>query len=161
MELRNDVFRQCNELWNFHIQVKPHLRCLMFRFFMLPFQESFQKCEILSCMYLTPCKYLQVTLSQYFPPPFYLRNLSELSFYALVGSCKINGVTEQQVLWQAVPKTGSEKGPGSSWLNLVADLWWGDSQDQKHYIWHFLCCTSGTSIWSHCSYSGKFKNCSV
>lgn len=58
---------------------------------------------------------------------------SELSSYGLVDSCKINGITEQQVLQEAILEMGSEKGRRSSWLSLVPDLQGGGSQDQRCY----------------------------
>lgn len=77
---------------------------------MLPFQESFHKCEIIHCRYLWTDS-IYKSKSNYFIilfPPIYPCNWNDLSSYGLFDSCKLNGITEQQVLQETVPVTGNE-----------------------------------------------------
>lgn len=73
-------------------------------------------------------------------PLFYLYHWSELSSYDLVGSGKINSITQQQAFWEEIPKTRKENSPRPSRLSSVAELQCGVSQDPRCYAWPFLCC---------------------
>lgn len=72
--------------------------------------------------YLSPCDCVGNSLTILPPPQFIC--VIDLSSYGLVGSCEISDIAEQQELLEASPKTGSEEGPKSSCLSLVADLQW-------------------------------------
>lgn len=63
-----------------------------------------------------------------------------MSSYDLVGSGKINSITQQQAFWEEIHKTRKENSPRPSRLSSVAEFQRGVSQDPRCYAWPFLCC---------------------
>lgn len=164
MELCNDSFWQSNQLWNFTIQSQTllPLSCLILWGLMLPFQESFHKCEIIHCRYLWTDSIYE-SKSNYFiilSPPIYPCNWNGLSSYGLFDSCKLNGITEQQVLQETVPVTGNENKSKVllAQLSTCSSVGHLTKPEMLHLV--LLGDTSGSNI-DLCSYLGKLQNCHI